>query len=99
MVEISAKGTYHVAGAERLSKYDFALNLCETLRLPSRLIIPTSVEQAQLTAIRPKDLSLNTSKLRSLLNYDLPNVKEGIKTLGLISGKRQNSIHDNLTIK
>lgn len=60
-------GIYHLAGAERVSRYQFAMNLCDTLGLDSSLLNPVSMKYMKWIACRPKDSSLNVSKATKVL--------------------------------
>ena len=57
-------GLYHVPGNEKLSKYTFAKKVARVFGLDENLINMVSIESAIKKAQRPKDLSLNSSKIR-----------------------------------
>jgi dTDP-4-dehydrorhamnose reductase len=71
-------GIYHVAGSERCSKYDFGQEIAQAFGLNKNYIQPTSITEAGLRAPRPRDLSLNTTKVSGLVETRLLGVKEGI---------------------
>ena len=77
----AASGIYHIAGRERLSKFDFALKLADTFNYPTGKIIPASVEGFPFKAKRPKDMSLSSSKTEVLLGVRMPSVEEGLERL------------------
>jgi len=60
-------GIYHLSGASRVSRYDFACQLADTFELDSRLILPSRMSDLDWLAERPKDSSLDTSKARQML--------------------------------
>ena len=60
-------GTYHISGASRISRYDFAVRLAEKLNLDKRLIKKARIEEMQWKAKRPRDSSLNTLKAQNTL--------------------------------
>ncbi|MFX1562174.1 MAG: dTDP-4-dehydrorhamnose reductase [Promethearchaeota archaeon] len=63
---------FHLAGATRLSRYEFARLLAETFNLDTNLIEPVSSKEISWTAKRPKDSSLNVDKaLQTLRNKPL----------------------------
>jgi dTDP-4-dehydrorhamnose reductase len=67
-------GIYHLAGATRISRYDFACQLAEVFGLDKSLIIPSKMADMSWKALRPKDSSLDTSKAAQVLKekpYDL----------------------------
>ena len=68
--ELSARGAsglFHLAGDERISKYAFALKVADHLGLPADLIQRSNVAAAGLRAPRPRDMSLDTWKVRQFL--------------------------------
>jgi dTDP-4-dehydrorhamnose reductase len=65
--EKKLNGTYHMAGASRISRYDFAIRLAEKLNLDKSLIKKARTEEMQWKAPRPRDSSLNTLKAQKAL--------------------------------
>mgnify|MGYP001612241311 CR=1 FL=1 len=70
----NAKGIFHVGCDESVSRYEFAVEVAEVFSLDKSLIIPVTTEQTPQKAKRPKDVSLNNKKVRTLL---------GIKSISL----------------
>ncbi len=65
-------GIYHLSGASRISRFDFALTLAKTFGLDESLLDPTHMKDLTFPAKRPKDSSLNTSKaVQTLKNKPL----------------------------
>ncbi len=62
IVERRVSGIIHTAGAARLSRYDFALGLAESLGLNKQLISAVDARQIQWKARRPRDSSLNVAR-------------------------------------
>ncbi|MEM2084218.1 MAG: sugar nucleotide-binding protein, partial [Nitrososphaerota archaeon] len=84
--ERNITGIYHIAGAERVSRYEFALKLAEVFNLNKNLIIKAKMDEMDWIAKRPKDTSLDTSKANNVfkvkpinLNEALNNLKEELK--------------------
>ena len=59
------KGLYHVASAERIDKYAFALAVADIFGLDKNLISPSSIKDFHRKAPRPVDTSLRCSKVLS----------------------------------
>jgi dTDP-4-dehydrorhamnose reductase len=59
-------GILHLGGAERISRYDFGLLLCEIWQFPPDLIRPCLQADLPMPAPRPADVSLNSDKARQL---------------------------------
>jgi dTDP-4-dehydrorhamnose reductase len=70
MMEILEKrttGIFHLAGATRLSRIEFAQCLAETFDLDPTCIIPIQSKQMKWVAKRPRDSSLNVRKAEQTL--------------------------------
>ncbi len=79
LVRRGAKGTYNVASSERVSKYDFGVQLAKTFGFSTKQLRPTSVQDAALSAQRPLDMSLSTNKVTSLLGRPMPRVSDSLE--------------------
>lgn len=73
MNEKKMNGTYHVAGSERINRYDFAVKVADVFDLNESLITPIKTNELNQKAKRPKDSSLNVSKIESagIKMYDI----------------------------
>lgn len=71
-------GTYHVAGSQRCSKYDFARQIALSLGYDPDLILPSVLSDAKLKAPRPKDISLDITKTSRVIKTPLLNVRDGL---------------------
>lgn len=74
-------GVYNMAGATRLSRYDFAIELARAFDLDRDLLRRSRMEDMKWPARRPKDSSLDTSKATGVLAYKPLAIKEAIKRL------------------
>jgi len=74
-------GVYNLAGATRISRYDYALELARVFDLDTNLILPSRMEDLLWVARRPIDSSLDTSKARrELMEKPLP-LNEALGTM------------------
>jgi len=64
-------GTYHLAGATRISRYDLAKLVAETFNQDKNLISPTTSDKISWAAQRPRDSSLDVGKASRTL-YSKP---------------------------
>ena len=78
VAERKMTGTYHLAGATRISRYDFAKLIAENFNLDEQLIIPASSDQFKWAAKRPKDSSLNTQKAHHMLKNKPLKVEQAV---------------------
>lgn len=74
-------GWFHVAGVDRVSKYEFARRLAEMFDQNTEKVRATRVAEAQLRAPRPLDMSLNGSKVDGLLSFPSADLQVGLKRL------------------
>jgi dTDP-4-dehydrorhamnose reductase len=75
------KGIYHLSGATRISRYDFACELAGVFGLEEELISPSRMAEMKWAARRPADSSLDTSKAMRCLNEKPMAVGEALRTL------------------
>jgi len=61
------EGTINLAGANRISRYDFAIAIAEKFKLNKCLLQPVTMDELQWVAKRPKDASLDTTKASTIL--------------------------------
>ncbi len=84
LIEISEKritGILHTAGATRINRYQYALNLAEIFNLRTDLVKPAKTNEMQWKAQRPKDSSLNISKAATLLNQKPLELFKALETM------------------
>ena len=79
IVERKLTGIYHLSGATRISRFDFAILLAKTLNLDTNLIIPTLSTELSFPAKRPQDSSLNTSKAQQTLTNQPLQIDEALE--------------------
>ncbi len=75
-------GIIHVAGSERLSRYQFGVKAAEAFGLDKSLLEPCSQKDVTLAAPRPPDVSLNISKALAL-GYNPLKVEEELKLIAV----------------
>ncbi|MBP9005697.1 MAG: SDR family oxidoreductase [Candidatus Marinimicrobia bacterium] len=71
-------GIIHIGGPERISRFAFGEKLCRKLNLPLTFIQAVQYDEHQLTAPRPRDLSLDISLARSFLKTNFLAVDDGL---------------------
>ncbi|ALF54893.1 dTDP-4-dehydrorhamnose reductase [Nostoc piscinale CENA21] len=73
-------GIIHLGGKERISRYDFGKLLVEVLKLPSTGIKSCQQQDVKMSAPRPADVSLDSSKAFSL-GYQPLSIKEELQII------------------
>ena len=76
LLDRSASGIFNVVGNERVSKYDFAMQLASTFGLDKNLISSGSVRLRDKCVARPLDMSLSNKKVSEELNINIGGIKE-----------------------
>jgi len=71
-------GIYHVTGEEYCSKYDFGIEIARAFGFDTNNINPASIDDIEFKAPRPRNLTLDVSKIKRDLNMPLPGLKDGI---------------------
>lgn len=77
----SVRGVFTVGGGERVNRCEFGLKFCEVFGLPTELIKPVEMKELGYLAPRPKDCSLNSSKIVTLLGIQFFSVTEGMRKM------------------
>jgi len=65
-------GLIHVGSQDKMSKYEFGLEIARRFNYDSDLIRPGKVQEAGLNARRGLDLSMNVERLQETLGFDIP---------------------------
>jgi dTDP-4-dehydrorhamnose reductase len=84
-------GVYNLAGATRISRYDYALDLALEFDLDASLIHPCKMEELQWAAKRPIDSSLDTSKAGKELMEKPLHLDWALRTLNAEVSRAENS--------
>ena len=85
IVKKGLRGVYHTAGDEAVSKYEFVGKFAETFGYSSDLVKPVKQEDLGMKALRPKNSSLDISRIKSAgftfskLNVALKKLREELK--------------------
>ena len=69
LINRGVNGTFHLAGNERLSKYDFALKIAHQFGLNPKKIKPIESKSSPSLSLYPKDIVNTTAVLYQLLLY------------------------------
>lgn len=64
-------GLIHLGGPQRLSRFEFGRKVCKVYSLPDNLLEPVSMDDVEVAAARPRDVSLDTTLARALLRTPL----------------------------
>jgi dTDP-4-dehydrorhamnose reductase len=80
-IERRLTGVYHLCGATRISRFDFARKIAETFYLDETLIEKACSEQFCWPAKRPQDSSLDTSKAQRALTCKPLKIIEALEQL------------------
>jgi len=81
LIDLNLSGIFHVVGSERISKYDFGLNLAKVFNLDSSLIEPGLMEECSSLVQRPLDMSLSSQKISNMLGRSLGGVADHLQLL------------------
>lgn len=79
LVKREENGIFHAAGRERTSRFDLAMRVAEIFDLDKTLIKPITSDELSWKARRPKDSSLDVSKISKIIKP--LNIEEGLEFL------------------
>jgi dTDP-4-dehydrorhamnose reductase len=81
VMERRLTGIYHLAGAIRINRYEFAKLIAEAFNLDETLIRPISQDEISWISKRPRDSSLNVGKAIRVLSNKPYTIREALKIL------------------
>ena len=81
IIERKLTGTYHLAGATPLDRYEFTTRIAETFQLDRALIFPSTSNEMKWLAKRPKNTSLNVEKASKKLDNKPLKIREALNML------------------
>jgi dTDP-4-dehydrorhamnose reductase len=82
LIEASeVRETFNLGGGERINRYMFGLQFCEVFDLPEALLKPIEMSFTGGLAARPRDCSMNSSKISSRLQMVPLTVEEGLRAM------------------
>ena len=82
VAERKLTGVFHLSGASRVSRYDYALLLAKVFGLQTETIVPVTMAQmTQWAAKRPRDSSLDTTKAQQTLKNKPLEILEALQRL------------------
>jgi dTDP-4-dehydrorhamnose reductase len=79
LIAHNAKGVFHVAGRDRVSKYEFGVHMAKLMGASMANVKRGSLRDARLAARRPLDMSLSTDKIRNAIGHPMPGCIEGLQ--------------------
>jgi dTDP-4-dehydrorhamnose reductase len=81
LVRHGLSGVFHVVGAERIERLEFARLAARTFGLDESLILPVPFSEFKAPAPRPKDSSLLTDKARAAVSTPLVGARAGLERM------------------
>lgn len=75
------KGVFHWGGADRTTRYEAALTYCRVIGYDERLVHPVRAADRHFPAARPRDTSLDSSRLSAALGLAPMGLQEGFAAL------------------
>ncbi len=81
IIEKNCSGIYNIAGADILSRYDFAMKMCDVFKFNKELVIPITTASLTQPAPRPLKSGLTTFKMESELGFKPMDSLEGLRLL------------------
>jgi len=77
----SVTGLFHAAGNDKVSRFELGNMLCQRFCIPSRFYKAARQSDVSLTVPRPKDTSLISNALLTIMNFQMPSLDEMIAGL------------------
>jgi dTDP-4-dehydrorhamnose reductase len=80
-IRYDSQGILHIAGSERISRFDFARKMARQFDLDESLLVPVEMKDLNWIARRPRDSSLNVGKAEKELGIELFGVDRGLEEM------------------
>jgi dTDP-4-dehydrorhamnose reductase len=77
-IKRNSQGVLHVAGSQRISRFNFAQRIARQYDLDEGLLVPVKMSDLAWIAKRPRDSSLNVGKAEKELGVELFGVDRGL---------------------
>ena len=81
IMERKITGIIHLAGATKISRYDFAVQISKIINVNKQFLKLTKMDQMDWKAQRPMDSSLNVSKANKILKSKPEKIEDSLKLL------------------
>lgn len=81
VLDMNFRGLYHLGGPERVSRWEFGQILAEVFGFSKKLLSPIKMEDLPEMIPRPRDCSLNSSKIYGRLKLEPKTIREGLQRL------------------
>jgi len=79
LIDNDFRGILHLGGAQKITRYEMGILMCEMFGLDKQLLIPTRLEEVKLIAPRPLDCSLDITLARRILRTRFVDCAEGYR--------------------
>jgi dTDP-4-dehydrorhamnose reductase len=87
LAKMDVQGVIHIAGANCINRYEFAIETAKVFGLPQDLVIPVSTKELNQLAERPLSAGLKTKKAAQLLQTSFMSSREGLFSLRSAKGQ------------
>lgn len=81
VIQRGITGVYHLSGATRINRYDFAKSIALAFNMDPALIAPSASSDFSWAAKRPKDSSLNVEKAQNALSNKPLSINQAVLQL------------------
>lgn len=81
VIKNDSQGILHIAGSERISRFDFTRRIARQFDLDESLLVPVEMKDLSWIARRPRDSSLNVGKAEKELSIELFGVDRGLEEM------------------
>ncbi len=81
LLSLKAKGVFNIVGSQRLSKFDFGIQLAKEFEIAGSLIEAAQITRHPLLIKRPLDMSLSNKKAVSFLGKDFDTLCDNLSEL------------------
>jgi len=81
IIEKNIKGLFVATGPETINRYEFAILIADIFGLDKNLILKVKTSELNQKAKRPLNNGTNSLKIRNLLDYNCPTLRESLEKI------------------
>jgi dTDP-4-dehydrorhamnose reductase len=71
---------FNLGGPDRVSRYEFAIKFVKVFGYPDELLVPVSMDSVRTYVSGARDCSMDSSKIRSIIDFRIKNIDEGLNS-------------------
>ena len=81
LLDLNCCGIHNISSDNKISKYEFAVNLCEHLNISTKNIFSESIKNRSELMLRPTSMALSNKKISGILKKSIGGIENQIESI------------------